>query len=289
MHASLKRGSVGEALGLEDNSMHASLKRGSVGEALGLEDFSLASSVHASLERESVWDALGFSAPAPVHASLERESVGEALGLNATPADDVGDDGAATFRGAGRAQPARLQTRKRGEQPKVWKQQDETLNEVDEEEPKAGRAQPARLPARKRGEQPARALDNDDDDELNAGGRAQPARLPARKRGEQLKVRKQQNDASPELDEEELNAGGRAQPARLQTRKRGEQRKIWKQPSPEPGVDYHDGQEAVQERVRPKRLPPRSTTARPQADAQHGQQGATPLSGNPLLSPRVRI
>ena len=290
LHASLERSSVGAALGLEDNSMHASLKRGSVGEALGLEDFSLASSVHASLERESVWDALGFSASESVHASLERESVGEALGLNATPADDVGDDGAATFRGAGRAQPARLQTRKRGEQPKVWKQQDETLDEVDEEEPKAGRAQPARLPARKRGEQPARALDNDDDDdELNAGGRAQPARLPARKRGEKLKVRKQQNDASPELDEEELNAGGRAQPARLQTRKRGEQRKIWKQPSPEPGVDYHDGQEAVQERVRPKRLPPRSTTARPQADAQHGQQGATPLSGNPLLSPRVRI
>ena len=303
LHASLERSSVGEALGLEDDSsasVHASLKRGSVGEALGLEDFSLA---------------------AFVHASLERDSVGEALGLNATPADDVSNDGAATFRdvgrtqparlprrkrgeqqpakapddddgeelNAGRAQPARLPTRKRGEQPAKAPDDDEK-----EEELNGGRAQPARLPTRKRGgQQPANALDDDEEEELKSGGRAQPARLPTRKRGEQPKAWKHQDEALPELEEEELKAGGRAQPARLQMRKRGEQRKVWKQPSSEPRVDDHDGQEAAQERLRPKRLPPRSTTERLQANAQHGQHGAkhgaSPLSDQQLVSPRVRI
>jgi len=273
--------------------LHASLERDSVGEALGVESTSLAASVNASLERDSVGDALGLKATESVNASLERDSVGDALGLNATPANDASDDdAAATFRCAGRAQPSRLQSRpRRGEVPKTPKQPAQALDEEEEEELKAGRAQPARLPTRKRGEQPAKALEGEEEEELKAG-RAQPARLPTRKRGEQQPAKALEGD-----EEEELKAGGRTQPARLQARKRGEQLKVWKQPSSEPQVDGLDGPETAREKVLPKRLPPRTKTAKriqaaaqPASEAEDGQHGAKLLSDQQGGgSPRVRI
>ena len=294
LHASLERDSVGEALGMESTSLaasvNASLERDSVGDALGLK---ATESVNASLERDSVGDALGLKATESVNASLERDSVGDALGLNATPANDTGDDdAAATFRGAGRAQPSRLQSRpRRGEVPKTPMQPAQALDEEEEEELKAGRAQPARLPTRKRGEQPAKALEGDEEEELKAG-RAQPARLPTRKRGEQQPAKALEGD-----EEEQLKAGGRAQPARLQARKRGEQLKVWKQPSPEPQVDGLDEPETAREKVLPKRLPPRTKTAKriqaaaqPALEAEDGQHGAKLLSDQQGGgSPRVRI